>query len=64
MESNSKSTGHKKRRDEEDNKKKDKKEGDSFVDINDDESDEDIIKTNDEIAVKLDNKKMVARKKE
>ena len=36
MESNSKSTGHKKRRDEEDNKKKDKKEGDSFVDINDD----------------------------
>ena len=63
MESNSKSTGHKKRRDEEDNKKKDKKEGDSFVDINDDESDEDIIKTNDEIAVKLDNKKRVTVRK-
>ena len=43
MESNSKSTGHKKRRDEESNKSKEKKEGVVFVDSNEEESDGDII---------------------
>ena len=63
MESNSKSTGHKKRRDEVDNKSKEKKEGVVFVDSNEEESDGDIIKTKDEIAVKLDNKKRVTVRK-
>lgn len=63
MESNSKSTGHKKKRDEESNKRKGKTDEVEYIDNSEEEENNDIIKTKDEIAVKLDDKKRITVRK-